>query len=307
MQVWFKNRRAKCRQIQKAGEQQQQQQQQQVVNSVVKNASSCAAQLANGSSVGAVQEPSIKQRSASACSSSDSRGDSPVPVSIKFNCASTVAAAAIGNSCSRSPVDQLERASGDGGSAPSMSPPGPASWYNQLPASPPSPSSGVLLPSARPSCLAASSMWRAPIPHDVISCNGVGYRDAGNVGSARGAVAGYGSMVMSPNSNGFYSNHGAGYGYGDMGGPGASYGYYGNGAGSVEQWQWTTSMTRSYGAPPEHAMLGCGPPPTGQTGSVRYGGIDVGSYLPQSHVRQLAELSDGDFEDRKDWHRFHAL
>jgi len=114
-------------------------------------------------------------------------------------------------------------------------------------------------------------------------------------------------MVMSPNSNGFYSNHGAGYGYSDMGGPGASYGYYGNGAGTVEQWQWTTSMTRSHGAPPEHAMLGCGPPPTGQAGSVRYGGIDVGSYLPQSHVRQLAELSDGDFEDCKDWHRFHAL
>jgi len=121
---------------------------------------------------------------------------------------------------------------------------------------------------------------------------------------------------MSPNGNAFYNNHagaalvGSGYGYGDVGGPVASYGYYGNGMGAVEQWQWTTSMTRSYCAPPEHVVsghvLGCGTP-GGQGGTVRYGGMDVGSYLPQSHVRQLAELSDSDVDERKDWYRFHTL
>ena len=155
-------------------------------------------------------------------------------------------------------------------------------------------------------------MWHAPTPRDVISCNGVGYRQPGNVGG----VSSYGGMAMSPNGSGFYSNHagaglvGSGYGYGDVGGPGASYGYYGNGVGAVEQWQWTTSMTRSYCAPPEHAVSGhvleCGVP-SGQGGTVRYGGMDVGSYLPQSHVRQLAELSDSDVDDRKDWYRFHTL
>ena len=118
-------------------------------------------------------------------------------------------------------------------------------------------------------------------------------------------------MVMGPNGNGFYSNHGggamgSGYGYGDVGGP---YGYYGNSA--VEQWQWTTSMTRSYGAPSDHAIsghvLGCSPLAGQSDGTARYGGMDVGSYLPQSHVRQLPELSDSDVEDRKDWYRFHAL
>jgi len=121
---------------------------------------------------------------------------------------------------------------------------------------------------------------------------------------------------MSPNGSGFYNNHagaalvGSGYGYGDVGGPVAPYGYYGNGVGAVEQWQWTTSMTRSYCAPPEHAVsghvLGCGAP-GGQGGTVRYGGMDVGSYLPQTHVRQLAELSDSDVDERKDWYRFHTL
>lgn len=118
---------------------------------------------------------------------------------------------------------------------------------------------------------------------------------------------------MGANGNaGFYGNHsgaalmGPSYGYGDVGGPGASYGYYGNGLGAVEQWQWTTSMTRAYCAPPQdHAIagqvLGCG-----QGGTARY---DLPqSYLPgQSHVRQLAELSDSDVDDRKDWYRFHAL
>ena len=135
----------------------------------------------------------------------------------------------------------------------------------------------------------------------------------------RGGLASYGSMVdlvVGPNGSRFYPNHGGaalvcpGYGYGDAGGPGASYGYQGNGSmGAVEQWQWTTSMTRSY-PPPDHAIsgpvLGCATP-TGQGGTVRYGGTDVGSYLPQSHIRQLAELSDGEVEDRKDWYRFHAL
>lgn len=249
---------------------------------------------------GSSQEPSVKQRSASACSSSDSRGDSPVPV--KLNCTNT-AITGTGNSCSRSPTSgvELDGTSGDG-SASSVSPPA-AGPYCHLPASPPSPSS-VLLP------------WHSPTSHDVISCNGVGYRQPGaNVGPSRG-VASYGSMVMAPNGSGFYSNHGGaalvgpGYGYGDVDGPAASYGYYGNGSGAVEQWQWTTSMTRSYGAPADHAIsghvLGCGPP-AGQSGAVRYGGMDVGSYLPQSHVRQLAELSYSDVDDRKDWYRFHAL
>jgi len=123
-------------------------------------------------------------------------------------------------------------------------------------------------------------------------------------------------MVMGHNGNGFYTNHGGaalvspGYGYSDVGGPGTSYGYYGNGLGAVEQWQWTTSMTRAYCAPPEHGIsghvFGCSPP-SGQSGCVRYGGMDVGSYLPHSHVRQLTELSDSDVDDRKDWYRFHAL
>ena len=302
MQVWFKNRRAKCRQIQKAGEQQQQ-----VVNSVVKNSSSCVPQLANGNALSG-HEPSVKRRSASAGSSADSCGESPVPV--QFNCAN-VAATGTGNSCSRSPTSgvELDRASGDG-SAASVSPPGAGSFC-RLPASPPSPSS-VLLPPARHSCLAASTVWHSPTPHDVISCNGVGYRQAGNVGPARGEVASYGSMALGPNGNGFYSNHGgaalagSGYGYGDVGGP---YAYYGNGVGAMEQWQWT-SMTRSYCAPPDHAVSGHvlgGGPPAVQGGPVRYGGMDVGSYLPQSHVRQLSELSDIDIEDRKDWYRFHTL
>jgi len=283
---------------------------------------SCAAPLTNGSAVGGggggggVQDTAVKQRSASASSSADSRGDSPVPAG-KFNFANAAGAAGTGNSCCRSPPSGVEqdRASGDD-SAQSVSPPGAASYY-QLPASPPSPSS-VLLPSARPSCLATSTMWHSPSPHDVISCNGVGYRQpAGNSGPGRGGVSSYGSMVMGPSgAGGFYNNHGgaalvgSGYGYADAGGPGASYGYHGNGVGTVEQWQWTTSMTRSYCAPGEHVVpghvLGCGPG-VGQGGTVRYGGMDVGSYLPQSHVRQLAELSDSDIEDRKDWYRFHAL
>jgi len=159
-------------------------------------------------------------------------------------------------------------------------------------------------------------MWHSPDPQNVISCNGVGYHRHNAGPTSSGVAGGYGNMVMSPNGSGFYSNHapgatlvGSGYGYGDVGGSGASYGYHGNGVGTVEQWQGTTSMTRSYCAPGavDHAVLGCGPP-TGQPGSVRYGSMDVvGSYLPQSHVRQLAELSDGDVDDRKDWYRFHAL
>ena len=315
-QVWFKNRRAKCRQIQKAGEQQQQ-----VVNSVLVKNSNCASQLGNGSTLaggGASSSQDVKQRSsASACSSTDSpRGDDSPQLPANFNTAPAVTGPT-GNSCSRSPTSgaELDRTSGDG-SAPSVSPPaGPALYYN-LPSSPSSPSS-VLLPPARPSCLAANAMWHSASPHNVISCNGVGYRQApGNAGPSSRGVANYGTMVMSPNGSGFYSNHapgaalvGSGYGYGDVGGTGAPYGYHGNGVGAVEQWQWTTSMTRSYCTPGavDNAVLGCGPQ-AGQPGSVRYGGMDVvGSYLPQSHVRQLAELSDNDVDDRKDWYRFHAL
>jgi len=285
--VWFKNRRAKCRQIQKAGEQQQQQQQQQVV----KNSPSCAAatQLTNGSTVvvpATGLEPGGKQRAASACSSGDSGGpDSPVPV--KFNMA-----AGTGNGCSRSP--ELDQASGDD-SAPSVSPPPPpaaavAGSYCQLPASPPS-------PLARSSCLGAAK-WSSPIPRDAI--NGFGYRQPESVGPPRGGTS-YGGM-MGPNGGGFY-----GYGYGDAGGPAAaSYGtYYGNGA--LDQWQWSTSMTRSYCVPPDHGghLLGCGAAP--QPGMARYDAVPP-SYLPQTNVRQLAELTDdGELDHRKDWYRFHAL
>jgi len=306
VQVWFKNRRAKCRQIQKAGEQQQQQ--------VVKN-STCSTQLTNGSGVAAtgLESASVKQRSSSACSSTDSRADSPAP--IKFNCTS-MAAAGTGNGCSRSPTSgaELDRASGDG-SPPSVSPPAAGSYCRGLPGSPPSPT-GVLLQSARPSCLAASTRWPSTTPRDVISCNGFGYRQTDSAVSARDGVTSYGAMAMSPNGNGFYSNHGGsalvgpGYGYGDVGGPAASYGYYGNGVGALEQWQWTTSMARSYCMPGDQSMsghlFGCGAP-GGQGGTARYVGMDVSSYLPQSNVRQLADPTDSDVDDRKDWYRFHAL